>query len=49
MNFDTADAPDNSVLNQAIWQSIKGAGSPMPQLKNATMPAPSGTMRDTDG
>jgi YVTN family beta-propeller protein len=49
MNFDTADAPDNSVLNQAIWQSIKGAGSPMPQPKNATMPAPSGTMRDTDG
>ena len=45
MNFDSADAPNNRVLNQAIWQSVKGAGSPMPEPINATMSAP----RDTDG
>jgi YVTN family beta-propeller protein len=48
MNFDTADAPDNRLLNQAIWQSVKGADSPMPEPKNATM-APPTPSRDADG
>ncbi len=45
MNFDSADAPSNLVLNEAIWQSVKGAGSPVPEPNNATMSAP----RDTNG
>jgi hypothetical protein len=49
MNFDSADAPNNRVLNEAIWQSVKGAGSPMPEPVNATMSAPQGTTKDTDG
>ena len=49
MNFDTADAPDNRTLNEAIWQSVKGSGNAMPPAKNATM-SPSGTpARDGDG
>ncbi|HEY4026391.1 MAG TPA: beta-propeller fold lactonase family protein [Candidatus Dormibacteraeota bacterium] len=30
MNFDQADAPSAPALNQAIWQSVKGAWSVMP-------------------
>ncbi len=40
MNFDAADAPDNRVLNEAIWKSVKGAGSQMPEPNNATMAPP---------
>ena len=34
MNFDSADAPDNRLLNEAIWQSVNGARSPMPEPQN---------------
>jgi hypothetical protein len=29
MDFSDADKADSHVLNEAVWQSIKGAGSPM--------------------
>jgi YVTN family beta-propeller protein len=29
-DFSVPDGPDEHILNQAIWQSIRGAGSPMP-------------------
>jgi hypothetical protein len=34
--FDRADAADNRVLNEAIWQATKGPGSTMPEPRNGT-------------
>ena len=30
MDFSDADLANDQQLNQAIWQSVKGAGIPMP-------------------
>jgi len=50
MDFATADAPDNQVLNQAIWKSIKGSDSQMPAPVYMTgEPAPAPNGRDPDG
>jgi hypothetical protein len=39
MNFTAADLAPEQQLNEAIWQSIKGADSPMPAPKHAVTPA----------
>jgi YVTN family beta-propeller protein len=39
MNFTAADLAPEQRLNEAIWQSIKGAGCPMPAPKHAVTPA----------
>ena len=33
MDFSDADKADSQLLNEAVWQSIKGAGSPMPAAR----------------
>jgi YVTN family beta-propeller protein len=46
MNFDGADLNDTGTLNQAIWQSVKGAGSAMPAPRST---APQGAGTENDG
>jgi hypothetical protein len=36
MDFTVADAPDRDVLNEAIWKSVRGAGSTMPAPRSST-------------
>jgi YVTN family beta-propeller protein len=45
MDFSNVDLAPEQQLNQAIWQSVKGAGSPMPAAQHATP----GTGADPDG
>jgi len=33
-DFDTADATPEVALNQAIWKSVKGKGSTMPEPRH---------------
>jgi hypothetical protein len=42
MDFREADAADDQCLNEIIWRSVRGAGSPMPPPVHAAFFSPHG-------
>lgn len=50
MDLREADRADDLVLNEIVWRSVKGAGSPMPSPVRAAFvrPPPRGTAEDDD-
>ena len=47
MDFSDADRTPEMLLNQIIWQSVKGTGSPVPPPRRSIMVRP-GDKRDDD-
>jgi DNA-binding beta-propeller fold protein YncE len=43
MDFSEADRAPEMLLNEIIWQSVKGPGSPMPPPRRSVLVPPSGT------
>jgi YVTN family beta-propeller protein len=48
MDFSEADRTPEMQLNEIIWQSVKGAGSPMPPPRRSVLVRPSGKPDDDD-
>ncbi|WP_415908719.1 hypothetical protein [Oleiharenicola sp. Vm1] len=50
MDLREADRADDLVLNEIVWRSVKGAGSPMPSPVRAAFvrPPPRGTAEEDD-
>jgi len=48
-NFTSEDKANEQVLNQAVWESVKGSGSPMPAPRHASPVVAAAAGRGADG